>query len=294
MKVFVSTPTGNIGRALSARLLDGGHEVQAIARSLEKVRELTQRGARIVPGQLEDVDVLTDAMRGADVHFWLAPVVFSETPHAVRERMTAAGIAALKAVGASRVVHLSSVGAQHRAGNGLVDSLASAELALEQEFTDITHLRPAFFMENFLSYLPLIAGMGAMFSAVPADLGVPMVATRDIAEVAYRRVTDPGWRGRSTQAVLGPRDLSHAEVAVILTAELGRPVAYTQIPPDQAIEGMKGMGIPEGFAREYMKTLAGMVSGSMAPEERRDAANTTPTTFAAFARDTIKPLIARM
>ena len=46
--VAVTGATGNIGRALAARLLDGGIRVRAIARNADRLRRLTAAGAEML------------------------------------------------------------------------------------------------------------------------------------------------------------------------------------------------------------------------------------------------------
>ncbi|GAB3898905.1 SDR family oxidoreductase [Kibdelosporangium lantanae] len=58
MHVFVTGGTGTIGSAVVAELLAGGHSVLALARSDRSARALADAGAKVLPGQLADIDVL--------------------------------------------------------------------------------------------------------------------------------------------------------------------------------------------------------------------------------------------
>ncbi len=55
-KIAITTPTGKNGRALTKRLLDVAKEKQLeivlLARDAKKVREFTERGARVEKGNL--------------------------------------------------------------------------------------------------------------------------------------------------------------------------------------------------------------------------------------------------
>ncbi len=73
MKIAVSTPTGNIGRALTGHLLDAGAEVVLLVRNADKVKDFAERGAKVQVGNLEDADFVARATKGVDVLFWLTP-----------------------------------------------------------------------------------------------------------------------------------------------------------------------------------------------------------------------------
>jgi dihydroflavonol-4-reductase len=73
-RVFVTGGSGVVGRALVQRLLSGGDEVVALARSQESGDTLQSLGAEVVRGNLLDEDGLSEAMRGAVVVYNVAGV----------------------------------------------------------------------------------------------------------------------------------------------------------------------------------------------------------------------------
>jgi nucleoside-diphosphate-sugar epimerase len=66
MHVFVTGASGWIGSALVPELIGAGHSVTGLARSDASARALTAAGAQVVPGTLDDLDVLRDAATAAD------------------------------------------------------------------------------------------------------------------------------------------------------------------------------------------------------------------------------------
>ena len=83
MRIAITTPTGNIGRSLTRRLLDqGGHELILLARSPDKLKEEQAKGAKIVQGDLGDAAYVKKATQGADAFFFLCPPNFSVPPTA--------------------------------------------------------------------------------------------------------------------------------------------------------------------------------------------------------------------
>ncbi|MCT9006769.1 SDR family oxidoreductase [Streptomyces sp. NPDC054766] len=66
MRVFVTGASGWIGSALVPELIGAGHQVAGLARSDASAAALTKAGADVVPGSLDDVDVLRDAAGASD------------------------------------------------------------------------------------------------------------------------------------------------------------------------------------------------------------------------------------
>lgn len=293
MSIVINTPNGNIGRQLALALLDAGEPITVISRDASKAAALAGRGARVVEGSIDDEATLRAAFEGATALFWLSPPNlvpgFLETSKVNAER--AARLA--KEAGIERVVVLSSVGAHSGAGVGPVSSLGPVEAAFQAQIPNVVSLRAGFFMENYLRDLGSIAAMGKIFSPARADHAVPMASTGDIATRAAQLLRE-GWQGHQALGVHGPRDLSPREGAAILAQALERPVEHVQVSYDQALAGMLQAGVPEYAAGIYVEMYRAMNEGRMDPAEPRDAASTTPTELADFARRVLRPALAQM
>ena len=66
MKIFVTGATGWGGFAIVRDCLEHGHAVAGLTRSESKAIALSERGATVVSGTLDDLDVLRDAAASAD------------------------------------------------------------------------------------------------------------------------------------------------------------------------------------------------------------------------------------
>ncbi|BCL38309.1 NAD-dependent epimerase/dehydratase family protein [Nostoc sp. MS1] len=62
MKIFVAGATGAIGRPLIAQLLEQGHEIVALTRSLEKAQTLAKQGVELAIADVFDADAVKAAM----------------------------------------------------------------------------------------------------------------------------------------------------------------------------------------------------------------------------------------
>jgi dihydroflavonol-4-reductase len=73
-RVFVTGGSGFIGGALTARLVDRGDDVVALARSDEAAAKVARRGAAVARGDVLDEDSLADGMAGCGLVYHVAGV----------------------------------------------------------------------------------------------------------------------------------------------------------------------------------------------------------------------------
>ena len=289
MKIVINTPNGNIGRVAAHQVLDAGHDLTVISRSPDTVKDLSDRGASVVEGSIEDAGVLAEAFAGADAVFWLTPPSYQPEFVAWAKATAQRAADAAGAAGVKRVVVLSSVGAQHPAGVGPVSALHHVERVFLDALADVVVLRPSFFMENFLRDLPTLKD-GAIYNPVPSQISMPMVATKDIGVKAAEALTAPAG-GHRFVGLHGPRDLSYGEAAAILTEALGRPVKHVQVELSQVRAAMEGQGAPGFVVDLFVEMMGAALQGLMVPAEPRSAETTTPTTFEVFAREVLAPAL---
>ena len=72
MKTFVTGGTGFIGRRVVRKLIERGHQVQALVRSQSGAAEMEAMGAQPVWGDITASESMHDAIRGSDAVFHLA------------------------------------------------------------------------------------------------------------------------------------------------------------------------------------------------------------------------------
>lgn len=66
MKVFVTGASGFVGSAVVKELIANGHQVSGLARSEESAKSISEAGAEVLMGDLENFDILQKGAREAD------------------------------------------------------------------------------------------------------------------------------------------------------------------------------------------------------------------------------------
>jgi uncharacterized protein YbjT (DUF2867 family) len=289
VRIAVSTPTGNVGREVTRLLVRAGIRPRALVRDPGRLDRDVREHVDAVTVDLGDLDAVVEATKGVDALFWVDPPTFAADPVAEYARVGANAAHAVTANGIARTVFQSSVGAEKRGGAGEIDGLARTEELLDATGASVTHLRCGFFFTNLLFDLDAIRA-GAIPVIRPLDQPMSWVAPRDIAETAVLRLLSTDWSGRHVQAVHGPADLAWTEVAEIVSDATGHPVRVERISDDEMRAALSGSGMPAGQVDAVMGMSTGL-RDDFAPEQPRDVTTTTPTTLAAWAYDTLRPLL---
>ncbi len=283
--ITIMGATGHTGKAIAEKLLAAGVKVRVLGRAQDKLKALVEQGAEAAVGDAADAAWLTRAFRGADAVYTLIPPNMAAPDfRAYQDQLGAATAQAVKDSGVGHVVFLSSIGADKHEGTGPIAGLHAQEKRLRESGANVLALRPTYFMENHFATLGLIKHQGINGGALAPDLAFPQVATRDIADRAAEALRKRDWSKFTVREILGPRDLSMREATSIIGGRIGKPdLAYVQFPYDDFAKSLVGMGISASLAGQYAEMAKAFNEGVIRSVEGRTPANTTPTTFEAFA-----------
>jgi uncharacterized protein YbjT (DUF2867 family) len=279
--------TGNTGKNIAETLLKHGKKVRVIGRDAAKLKSLIDLGAEAAIGSLEDPSFVKQAFSGAEVAYLMIPPNFMvDDFRAYQKKVVENLAAAVKEADLKYAVTLSSVGGDRDAGTGPVLGLHWLEEALNKiSSLNALHLRPAFFMENLLSNIPLIKTMGIIGSVSPGDAPMTMIASKDIGNYAAKRLLALDFSGKNFQDLLGPREITMNEVAAALGKAIGKPdLPYVTFSYEDAKQGMLAGGLKEDMVDLYLELYKGFGSGIVKPARPRDKESTTPTTIEEFSK----------
>lgn len=158
--------------------------------------------------------------------------------------------ATARAAGVEKLVLLS--------GRGETGAQACEDI-VRRSGLDYTLIRAAWFAQNFSEGYMHAQVMEGVITLPAGTVREPIVDIDDIADVAFAALTDPR-HARKEYDITGPRLLSFAEMAEILSRTLGRRVVYVPITLEQFQTGVTQMAGPvlaEVFTEVCRETLDG-------------------------------------
>jgi uncharacterized protein YbjT (DUF2867 family) len=287
--IVITTPTGTIGHQVLENVLRSSEPIRVIARDPSRLPSRTRERVEVVQGSHGDIDVVTQAFKGADAVFWLVPPdTHAESVEAAYLDFTRPACDALQSQGVRRVVGVSALGRGVAKNAGLV----SASLAMDDLIagTGVSYraLTMPSFMDNILRQVEPIKSRGMFFSPISGDRKLPTCATRDIAAAAARLLLDPSWTGQGSVPVLGAEDLSFNDMAQIMSEVLGKPMRFQQIPGEAFKAGLTGRGMSEAMAQGTLDMMVAKNEG-LDNAEPRTPESTTPTSFRQWCEEVLKP-----
>ncbi|WP_420466057.1 NAD(P)H-binding protein [Panacagrimonas sp.] len=273
---------GNITSKAVRALHQSGVPVRVIGRSAASLAPLHQLDAELAVGDARDAGFLTQAFAGATAVYVMIPTDYGAPDLRRAQAELGRSIAtAIAQSGVRRVVNLSSIGGELPAGTGPIVGLHEEEQRLDAiPNLELLHLRPGYFMENHLLAASTIASLGVYPSLERSDIGVPMVATPDIATIVVRELLDA-----KTCGVLhlhAPRHYTFQQAATILGRAIGRPdLMYVQSDVAEARTAMLHAGFSPDAAEQMAEMAQWLSTGthSTPPEP----VEVMPTTLEDFA-----------
>jgi uncharacterized protein YbjT (DUF2867 family) len=236
---------------------DKSFRVRAVVRdpNSEKAKALAAKGAEVVAGDVDDVESLTKAFKGAHGVFGVTFYWAHGSPE--RENKQASNIAhAAKAAGVSHVVWstLEDTRKFVPPGDDSMPTLMGkykvphfdAKGEMDHVFTDLgvptTFLYASFYWDNFIHF-----GMGPT-KGPDGVLGITMaigdakmagVAAEDIGAVALG-LFKQGKTAIGQRVGVAGEHLTGPEMAAAMSRAIGQPVRFNSVPP----EVFRGFGFP--------------------------------------------------
>jgi uncharacterized protein YbjT (DUF2867 family) len=243
--ILVTGATGNTGRAVVDALNRRGAPVRAMVRA-EADRGKLPAGVPVAVADFDDPASIAAALDGAGRAYLVTPS--SERAEEQQRRFADVAVKA----GVDHLVVLSQLAADQHSPVRFLRYHA----AVEQHVRDLgiawTFLRPNLFFQGLLAFTEPIAEQGRFYAPI-GDAAVSAVDVRDIAAVAAVTLTETGHEG-STYTLTGRAAITHTQIAAALTAALGRPVTFTDVPAQAFADGLRGILPPwqvEGLLEDY-------------------------------------------
>lgn len=269
MNIVITGSLGNIGKPLTAELVQKGHAVTVISSKTERQKDIEALGAKASIGSMKDADFLTKTFTGADIVYLMEAwegigsifdkdIDFMAGFHEIANNYKKAVIAS----GVKNIVHLSSVGAHSATGYGSLSAHYDVENILKQLPDDVSikFMRPVGFYTNLFRSLKTIQEKGAIISNYGGDKKEPWVSPLDIATAIIEEMELP-FQGRTVRYIASD-EASPNEIAKILGEAIGKPdLKWLEISDEQMLDGMLAMGVNPKIASGMVEMQASQRSG---------------------------------
>ncbi|KNY08610.1 NmrA family transcriptional regulator [Achromobacter piechaudii] len=276
--------TGHVGAATARALLARGAEVTILTRSAARAAHWRTLGADIVQADVEDVASLRAAFRRGRRAFLLNPPADTRSDTDAVERHTVANIlAALEGSGLEKVVAESTAGAQPGSHIGDLNVLWELEEGLRAQALAAAVNRAAYYMSNWDGLLETVRNTGVLPSLFPANLAIPMVAPKDLGEVAADRLMS-ALDDQGVRYVEGPRRYTPSDVARAFAQALDQAVEVHVVPRAQWRQAFVRQGFSEAAAASYARMTEVSVDGGF---DLSDTPLRGSTTLEAYIRSLV-------
>ena len=236
-KILVTGATGQQGGSLARLLLQKKHKVYALTRNTQSsaAQDLSNKGANVVRGDLDDSDSLERAVKDVQSIFLMGTPFEDGTEGEIRRGKLMADIAKENKV--EHLVYSSVANADKNTGIPHFESKYKIEQHIKSLRIPYTIIGPTFFMENLLG-----PGLDQGQLALPLSPSsiLQQSALENIAEFSALVL-------EHRNSFLGKRiDIASDEVtgeqaAKILSNELGYRIRYVHIPLEQVRQANEDM-----------------------------------------------------
>ena len=254
----ITGSTGNVGRAVAFHLQNRNIPFKAVVRNAARAEELAAEGMLSVVAELHDTQALTNAFTGVDGVFVMTPPLLdAENPLEDHTLMLQALTEAIQTANPSKIVYLSSVGAQHQHGTGAIRKLYDMEQAFQKLNIPTVSIRAAWFMENFTGNMAAIRESGKLMSFIsPTSKSIPMISAKDIGRLAAQLLQED-WTGHRVVEFSGPCTYSCDDVAMVLEYLMATKVSAVPVPENE----YQSAYLSFGFTQKAAAIMAEMNRG---------------------------------
>jgi len=271
---------GRAGGEATRALIEHREAVRVIVRSKEQGEKWAALGAEVAVASIEDADAMADALKGASGAFLLNPPPVSGDPYARTEELGAALADAAWRARLPKAVVLSSIGAQHASGTGVIATLNRFEALLDGVAPATAFLRSGYFVETWGEVAETAMSESVLPTFLEPSQRIPMVSTIDVGRAAAALLRED-WTGRRVVELGGPEDWSAGDVAAAFAEVLGRPIKSMFVPSEQRAALLTEEGVPGEVANALLDMYVGIANGLfMRQNEAEHRRGTIPLTEA--------------
>jgi uncharacterized protein YbjT (DUF2867 family) len=292
--ILVTGATGTVGNEVVKQLSSilpssSRYNIRAATHSQNKTGRLKQFGNNIV--ETADLDytkpeTVAHALNKVDKLFLQTLPIPNVTDIIISNLVKEA-----KKNDVKHIVKLSAMGADSEPGSTILQLHGKEEKIIQESGIPYTFLRPAAFMQNFVTQFGYTIRTQNAFYVPAGDAKMSFVDVRDVADIASTILTNNhgGSQKHVNKAydITGKDALSYSQAAEILSSEIGKKISYRDVTEEDARKGMKQLGADDWFIDVILElfriTRAGY--GSQTTTTVEHLVRRKPISFSQFAKD---------
>jgi len=289
LKVFVTGATGFTGSRTVPLMLERGWEVHCLVRESSDRSELPQANIHWHPGNLDDMDSLTESMQGCDTLVNIASLGFWHAENIVKSA---------QAAGTQRAIFISTTAIFTKLNSQSKRTRLAAEAAIQNSDLDYTILRPTMIYgsqrdRNMYRLIRLVR----RFPLIPIfgkgnHLQQPIFVD-DVANAIVQCLDQPKTIGKSYN-IAGKKALTYNEVIDTIAAIMDRKIYKLYLPDKIVVKFLRlleKMKIPFPIKAEQVKRLNENKDFSF--EEASIDFNFQPRSFQEGIQTEINPILSK-
>jgi uncharacterized protein YbjT (DUF2867 family) len=231
MSLLIVGATGTLGRQITRRALDEGHEVRCLVRSPKKAAFLKEWGADLVQADLCQPETLIPALQG------ITTVIDASTARAtdflsIRQVDWDGKVNLIKAVekaGVERFIFFSILDAEKYPDVPLMNIKHCTELFLEKTSLNYTILRTAGFFQGLIGQYAIPTLEKQAVWVMGNTSAIAYMDTQDIAKFAVKVLQVPE-TSRKTYPVVGSKAWEADEIINLCERLSGKEAKITRMP----------------------------------------------------------------
>ena len=228
-KFLITGGTGATGGDAARQLLEKEQAVRVLAhRPDDRSDRLQKLGAEVVFGDFLDFDSVRAALNGVQRAYFCYPI----SPGIVQA--TAQFAQAAKEAGVEVIVNMSMISARSDATSKAARQHWLSERVFDWSGVAAIHLRPTLFAQWLLYLAPMIRE-GRMLAPFNTTGRHAPVAAEDQARLIVGILQHPTAHVGKTYPLFGPAELTHPEIAAIISRVIGKEVRSQEVPIEQLL-----------------------------------------------------------
>lgn len=259
--LLVTGASGHLGQRVLHHLLDtlniAPDRIIATSRNTQGLAAFAARGVTTRVADFSDAAALPAAFAGADRLLLISTTSFED-----RFTQHKSAISAAIEAGVKHVIY-TSIPNPADPTLAIVRDHAATEVALAaSSLPGWTVLRNNWYFENLNWTIPSMLKSGKWFTA-SGDGRIAYVSRDDLAYAAAAALANGG-DAKSTLTLSGAKAYTTAELAELISAASGKPLAAVQISPADLERGMVGSGMPAPMAAVMTSAEINIAAGRLA------------------------------